>query len=876
MVVENLKGFFNPQAIAIIGASERADSLGTKILRNLVGSYQGKLYPVNPFRQKIQGINAYPSIDRLPSKVDLAIIATPAHTVPQIVEECGKNGILSIVIVSAGFSECDRVGRSLIEQLLDCKKKYGLRIIGPNSLGVIRPNSGFYATFIEKKATPGKIAFISQSAALCGSALDWSLETQVGLSTVVSTGSTVDVSLGDLIEYFGEDPQTRVIMLYVEHIGDARNFMSATRGYAKTKPIVIVKANPSNEHQNNESTRLKAAIYDAAFRRSGLVQVETIDDLFDCAKTLLMQSGPTSPNLTVITNAGGPALMASEQLSKLGGKLTKLNDATIQALQQALPYYCRQNNPIDLLEEATPERYSKAMQICLDDGASGSLLVMYTPIGLTKPQALAEIVTDLTKQTSKNVFVCLMGEDANCQEARRMLQSKGVPAFRSPEEAVKTFMNICTHKQNLELLYQTPEEIVLDRSPAKVRGILRRAFSEGRQTLDLSETFQFLQAYKIPIVKTFTAKTAEEAAICASQLGYPVVMKALDKSVDACSASEVKAKFDELADLANKSGLTAEFKEAVIQTRKPNSSCELFLRSRKDPQFGSVICVGTGGFFGGYVGDLCVGFPPLNQVLSRHLLRNVKALYRCKSAVDAWKFEAGSVEEIIVRFSQMVVDFPEISQINIDPIVVDGKGAYATDAKIVIDLQRIMRECAEHHEHLAIAPYPKKYVSKRTLKDGTKVSIRPIKPEDEKRFNALFKSLSKESVRFRFFETIQELSHDTLSRYCNLDYDREIAIVAELENEDRIIGAVRIIPDVGGKAGEFAIMVSDAWHGLGLGSKLMDCIMDVAKDLRVQRIYSIVDPENTKMLNLCNKKGFEITPIDEFSVKVNMAVPASF
>jgi acetyltransferase len=748
-----------------------------------------------------------------------------------------------------------------------------MRIIGPNSFGIIRPNLNLYASFAEKKAVPGKIAFISQSGALCGSALDWSSETHVGFSAIVSTGSTIDVDLGDLIDYFGNDPQTRVIMLYVESIRNVRSFMSAARGYAKTKPIVIVKANRSNYCQNqlSEDSHFKAAIYDAAFRRCGIVQVETINDLFDCSKTLLMQSSPTAPYLTIVTN-GGPALMALEQLNRIGGKLSQISETTFEALKKILPYYCNISHPIDIFEDATPERYRNVIETCLNDDASGSLLVVYTPIGLTEPQSLANILVDSVKRTSKNVFVCLMGEDVACQEARRMLQRQGVPVFRSSEEAVRTFMNIYTHGQNLELLYQTPEEVSSNQAnPAHLKGILRRAFCEGRQALDLAESFQFLDAYKIPVEKTFIAKTAEESAVFASQLGYPVVMKTLDSTIDVCSASEIQEKFNRLIDNAKKSNDLAEFNGVAIQPKKSIETCHLFLRSRKDPQFGSVICLGTG-VLGDIIKDLSVGFPPLNQVLARQMLIKTKALQYCNAIMDAGQFDARLVEGIVIKFSQLVVDFPEIKEINIDRLLISADSALVTDTQIVIDLDRIMREGAEHREHLAIAPYPKKYVTKRTLKNGAKVTLRPIKPEDEKRFNELFKSLSKESIRLRFFQMIGEMSHDTLSRYCNLDYDREIAIVAQLENDCRIIGVVRLILDVERENGEFAIMVGDAWHGLGLGSKLMDYIIDIAHDLKLAKIYSLVSHENYKMINLCSTKGFEIKPMDDYTVNVSIVL----
>jgi acetyltransferase len=879
----NLKGFFNPNAIAVIGASQRVDSIGNRILRNLIGTYQAKIFAVNAFRQTVQGLTAYPSIDRVPVKVDLAIIATPAHTVPQIVEECGKAGVLNTIIVSAGFSECGTTGQELSWRILECKKTFGMRIIGPNSFGIIRPNSNLYATFAEKKAVPGKIAFISQSGAFCGSALDWSLETQVGLSAVVSMGQTIDVDLGDLIEYFGNDPQTRIIMVYAESIKNARTFISAARGYAKTKPIIIVKPSRTDESQNfsvSDTLLLKEAIHDAAFRRSGVVRVETINGLFDCAKTLSMQPNPTVPNLTIITNAGGPALMALDQINRRGGKLSEINDITVQALRKILPYYCNLTNPIDLLEEATPERYRKVIQTCIHDNSSSSLLVIYAPTGLTNPNNLADLIVESAKQTRKNMLVCLMGEDPQCQEARRTLHRNGVPAFKNPQEAVRTFMNIYVRTQNLELLYQTPEEITVDQAlPTHLMHILNNAVSEGREILNLQESFQFLESYRIPTVKTLFAKTAKKSLAFANELGYPIIMKTLslqhgqksetqNSVFDIYSPDQLCFHFNQLFEKINSSGKLDGFHGVVIQPKVLNAPCRLFLGSRKDSQFGSIICLGTGGNLIEKDRELSVGFPPLNQVLARQIMENTKALQYCKDEC-ADKFETGPIEEMIIKFSQLVVDFPEIKKIDINPIIVKDGEAYVSDAEIILDLNRFLRQDIEHYESLVIAPYPKKYITQRTLKNGVKVTLRPIRPEDENRFNALFKSLSEQSVRFRFFETIKEMSHDTLSRYCNLDYDREIAIVAQLD-DSRLIGVVRLILDAEEKKGEFAIMVSDSWHGIGLGSKMMDYIIDIGRDLKLKAIYSDVSPENTKMLNLCGQKGFSANSADEYSVFVSL------
>ncbi len=889
MGIENLNRIFNPKRIAVIGASEREGSLGAKILRNLIGvGYKGAVFPVNPFRQTVQGITAYPSISKIPWKVDLAVIATPAHTVPQIVEECGKAGVSGIIIISAGFKEAGGDGTGLELQILEYQKKYGMRIIGPNSFGVIRPKINLYATFADKQANPGKIAFVSQSAALCASALDWAEEAQVGFSAVVSTGSMLDVDLGDFIDYFGTDPQTRSIVLYVESIKNARKFMSAARGFARTKPIVLVKAGRFQESNgatlsHSGSLGGEDAVYDAAFRRAGIVRVEAVSDLFGCAEALAMQPNPTGHNLAIITNAGGPGIMATDHLIAKGGKLSQLSNAVVQALKSVLPSYCSIANPIDILEEATPDRFRNVMEICLKDPHSHGFLIIYTPQGATDPFALAKVIVDLAKQTKKPILTSLMGEDSRCRKARRILQRNGIPAFTTPEQAVSTFMYMYSYTQNLELLYQTPEEISVELTvPTFFKEILRRAFCEGRQVLSLPESLQFLEAYKIQTVKTLVARTPDEAGSLASELGYPVVMKALSPQVthkskiegvilNVWSPSETTAFFEELANRVKNYSSTAEFQGAIIQPMIRKKGYELLVGSKKDPQFGSVIIFGMGGTAAELSKDVSVGLPPLNQVLARRLVENT-AIYKYASS-SGLPFNVKLLEEILVKFSQLVIDFPEIKEIDINPLIVDESSAVAVDARIVIDRDRIMREVAEHHDHLVIASYPKKYVATRKLKNETQVLLRPIKPEDEGRFNELFKSLSEETMRFRFFEIIKEMSHETLTRYCNLDYDREIAIVAELPNGDKkMIGAVRLIVEPNGRSGEFAVLVGDPWQGLGLGSKLIDYIVGIAKDMQLENIYGYVIANNYKMIKLCEKKGFRMETLDEDTIRVTLSL----
>ena len=882
MGVKGLNCFFNPKTIAVIGASERESSLGTRILRNLRQSYAGPVFPVNAFRQAVQGIAAYPSISKVPSKVDLAIIATPAHTIPQIVEECGKAGVSGIIIVSAGFDGTE--GKDFTRRICESQRSYGMRIIGPNSYGVIRPKNNLYATFGDKRATAGKIAFISQSAALCGTVLDWSQETQVGLSAVVSVGSTIDVKVSDLLEYFGTDAQTRTIMIYAESLTSVRDFMSAARGFARTKPIVIVKAGRFNESHGfaiSPATKLtEDDIYDSAFRRIGIVRVDTINELFDGAKALSMQPNPTNNSLTIITNASGPGVLAADQLSLRGGKLMPLSVASAKALRGILPYYCQISNPVDILEEATPDRYRNVLQACLGDPDSGSLLVIYSPQGLTHPTTIANLAIELSEDVRKTLLIALMGEDSSCQEARKLLNQRGIPAFRTPEEAVSAFMNMYTYTRNLESLYQTPQEIELDLGDTEhLKATIRRACCEGRQILSVTEAFGFLEAYKIPTVKTFIAKSVEEVLSIADKVGYPLTMKPLYAQsannhvvkpvIEIYSNKEVPALFPEMITKINSSSLV-EFQGVAIQPKRRNNLYSLFLGLRKHRSFGSLIVFGAGAPCSEVISNLNVGFPPLDQIHAGQLMEKAMAKYGSEVACA---LRRSVIEEMLVRFSQLAIDFPELVEVDVN-LKADNSGAIAVDASACINMNRVMREPADHQdEHLVIAPYPKRYITQRTLKNGLQVTFRPIKSEDEPRFNELFKSLSLESVRFRFFEIIKEMSHDNLSRCCNLDYDREIAIVAELQNDERIIGVVRLILDCDRKKGEFAVMVGDAWHGLGLGSKLMDYIIDIAKSLKLEAIYSLVSCENSRMVNLCRRMGFEAKPVDECTVEMYLTLP---
>lgn len=888
MGLENLDKLFNPRRIAVIGASDEDGSVGAKLLRNLVGvGYKGAVYPVNPFRPIVQGITAYPTIERIPRRVDLAIIATPAHTVPQIVEECGRAGVPALVIISAGFREAGEEGENLEKRILELKTRYNMRIVGPNSLGVMRPHINLNATFADKAAHPGRIVFISQSAALCASMLDWAAEAHVGFSAIVSVGSMLDVDFGDLIDYFGMDPQTRSIVLYIESIKNARKFMSAARGFARAKPIVVVKAGKFPESAEAAICHTGAlcgedAVYDAAFRRAGIVRVEAIGDLLNCAETLAMQPTPPGPNLTIITNAGGPGIMATDSLIAKGGKLSSLDGTTVEALNQVLPSYCSTLNPIDVLEEATTTRFRKVTEICLRDPNSDGFLIIYTPQGASDPVETAKMIVELSKGNRKPILTSVMGEDV-CWKARRILRKNGIPSFATPEEAVSTFMYMWSYAQNLELLYETPEELSLELSiPVFLREVIRKASEEGRTTLTELESRQFLQAYKIPTTTSEVAKTPTEAAKAASRIGYPVAMKVLSPQIthksqaggvvlDVCNAAEARKLFGELAESVKKHNSRAEFEGVILQPMIRKKTYELLVGSKKDPHFGPVIVFGMGGIAAQLLKDVNIGFPPLNQVLARRLMENT-AIYELLAAPSRG-VNLKLLEEILVKFSQLVIDFPEISEMDINPLIVDEHEAIAVDTRIAIDVDRLSIP-VRPHEHLVISPYPKKYTVPWKLKNGTRIVIRPIKPEDEARLDDLFRAFSEETMRFRFFQVIREMTHETLTRYCNIDYNREIAIVAEPEEsrERRIIGVARLILRPGQRKGEFAVAVGDQWQGLGLGSKLVDQIIEIAKDRGLESIGGDVLTNNAKMIDLCEKKGFTMKSVDEEIAEATLRV----
>ena len=872
MGADNLDKIFKPKSIAVIGASNSMGSAGYRIFRNLIGSgWEGIAYPVNPGKESIQGVQAYATVFDLPKVVDLAIIATPAKTVAQVLEQCGKRGIKGILIISAGFKEVGEKGVVLEKELLKIKEKYGLRIIGPNCVGFILPYLNLNATFAESMPEQGNIALISQSGAVCGAILDWAAAAKVGFSAFTSVGSMLDVDFGDLIDYFGMDIHTRSIVLYIESITDARKFMSAARSFARTKPVIVIKAGRFKEGAEAASSHTGAlagedVIYDAAFRRAGIVRVKDIRDLFNCASILAKQPRPTGPNIAIITNAGGPGVLATDSIIEKGGKLAHLSEKTIERLNEFLPEHWSKANPVDIIGDSDEERYKKAIETCLEDNNVDGILVLCVPQVMANPKKLADIIIDISRKTTKPILTSFIGEET-VHHARQFLNRNNVPSYSSPAEAVDAYMYLYHYAKGLELLYETPEEIAIETSQSRkdiIDHILDETIQEKRTVLTENESKSFLELYGIKTTKAFVAETEEKAVALAEKIGYPIVMKIYSSQIthktdvggvklDLRSEEQVRTAFKEMIKTVKQKAHDASIQGVTIQKMIKNQGTELILGSKKDPVFGSVVLFGLGGKFTEFFKDRAIGFPPLNQVLAHRIIEQTRAYNLLKGFRDLPPANIKKVQETMIKFSQLLIDHPEIKELDINPLIVSGDDIIAVDARIIIDLE------SQNHPHLIISPYPTKYKKEVILKDGTKVLLRPIKPEDEFLWLNMFKSFSQETIRYRFFRLIKDTPHEMRTRYCNIDYDREIGIVAEIseQGEKRLIGVTRIIMPPGNqREAEFALVVSDKWHRLGLGSELLDYTFEIAQDKILQMVYGIVLKDNQPMISLCKEKGF--------------------
>jgi acetyltransferase len=876
MPAENLEKMFSPSSVALIGASEKEGSVGRMIMENLRKGFEGSLYPVNPRRDSVLGLTCVKSVTDLPEPVDLAIIATPSSTVPGIVEECGIRGIPAAIIISAGFRETGPDGIALEKKIAETGKKYGIRILGPNCLGIIVPSLALNASFADQMPERGTIALISQSGALATSILDWSMASRVGFSSFVSLGNMTDVNFGDLIDYFGQDPETRSILMYIESIRDARNFMSAARGFARTKPIIAVKSgkfarSAQAAASHTGSLTGENSVYDAAFQRVGITRVDEIQELFDISKILETQSPPRGPRLAIITNAGGPGIMATDSLLERGGELSEFSEETIQKLGQHLPAHASKVNPVDIIGDADVERYEDAIRIVHDDCNVDGILVIYTPQGEASPTTLASAISRLARTSSKPIIVSFIG-GLKVGPGLQMLHEEDIPAYSSPEQAVRSYMYMYQYSRNLKQLYETPEELPTQAAPLKyhLKALISGVARAGRKILTEEESKKFLETYGIEVAETEVARTPDAAAAICKRIGFPVVMKIHSPDITHKSdcngvvvgvktGEDVKRVFEEITFRANTHHPDAVIDGVVVQRMVTGIDLELILGCKKDPIFGPTIMFGRGGTGVELYRDVAVGFPPLNRVLSRMLMEQTKVNTLLKGYRGRSPSNMKLLEEYLVRFSQLVIDFPEIVEIDVNPLAVVDQDFVALDARIAIDPDLALSE-VEPHSHLVFEPYPSKYVESWIMGDGRSVTLRPIRPEDEPLEFALFETFSPETFQYRFFGPPRKVTHEEMVRYTNIDYLREMAIIAELveEGERKMIGVGRLIIDPDGDSGEFAVVIGDPWQGLGLGKKLIDRIIGVASDRKLSSIYGLIQSDNQRMTHICKDMGFEV------------------
>ncbi len=886
--------FFAPDNVAVIGATENPGSVGRTILWNLISSpFGGTVFPVNPKRPGILGIKAYPSIAAVPEEVDLAVIVTPAPSIPGIITQCVDAGVKGAVVISAGFKELGPSGAELENQVLENARKGNMRVIGPNCLGVMSPLSGLNATFARTIARPGNVGFISQSGALCTAVLDWSFRELVGFSAFLSIGSMVDVGWGDLIDYLGNDPRTRSILIYMESIGDARSFLSAAREVALSKPIIVIKAGRTAAGGKAAASHTGSLtgsddVLDAAFRRSGVLRVKNMADLFNMAEILGKQPRPKGPRLTILTNAGGPGVLATDELITEGGELAELSQATIEELDKFLPASWSRNNPIDIIGDAQPERYAKALAVAAKDPNSDGLLVVLTPQAMTDPTQTAEKLRPYAKIEGKPVLASWMG-GPEVAAGEAILNSANIPTFAYPDTAARAFYYMWRYSYNLRGLYETPEfppseQAEADR--ARVEKIVDKVRKGGRTILTEFESKEVLASYGIPIVETRVAKTEEDAVKAAQSIGYPVVLKLFSETIthktdvggvklNLRTEEAVRAAWRDILQSVTEKAGAEHFMGVTVQQMIKLEGYEIILGSSIDPQFGPVLLFGLGGQLVEVFKDRALALPPLNTTLARRMMEQTNIYKALKGVRGRKPVDLPALEQLLVRFGQLVVEQRWIKEIDINPMLASPERLIALDARIVLHPPEVTEKDLPK---LPIRPYPLQYMKAWKMKDGEEIMIRPIRPEDEPMLVNFHQTLSDRSVYLRYLHMLklsQRVSHERLTRICFIDYDREMALVAERKNPDtnqpEIVAVGRLRKTQGIQEAEFAVIVSDAFQGKGLGTELLTRIVEVARREKVGKVVADILPDNLMMQRTAQKQGFKLSQVaGEDVVKAEM------
>ncbi len=868
-----------PRTVALLGPAGETPSTFRTILWNLIRSpFGGTVYPITD-RPNVLGIRAYRAIEDVPEPIDLAVVCTPAPEVPGLIADCGRQGVQAAVVVTSGFRETGAAGLALEGQVLDAASRVGVRVVGPNSLGVMSTVSGLRATYATTDVRPGSVAFISQSGALCHAVLDWSHKMNVGFSHFVSVGSMVDVGWGDLIDYMGDDPRTKSIVIYMESIGDARAFLSAAREVAFSKPIIVLKAGRTPAAARAAASHTGAMtgrddVLDAAFRRCGVLRVRSISELFDLAEVLSKQPRPRGPRLSIVTNAGGAGVLATDALLADGGELAVLSPSTLQALDALLPAHWSRANPVDLLDDATPERYGQALDVVAADALSDGLLVILTPQASADATQTAEVLRQRASRVGKPLLASWMGGvDVAAGEA--ILAKAGVPTFPDPDTAARVFTLMWRHSYVLRGLYETPslapEPEGLPSGRQRAEALIAGVRAAGRSLLTEVESKQVLESYGIPVVETRTAASEEEAVAAARLIGCPVVVKLLSETIthktevggvqlNLQDEAAVRLAYGRIRAAVTERAGAGHFRGVTVQPMVSLDGFEVIVGSSLDPQFGPVVLFGSGGYLVDVYADRALALPPLNTTLARRMMEQTR-IFRAFSGVPGRRgVDVASLEHVLVRFSQLLVEQPAIHEIDINPMLVSADRIVALDARMVVCAPGASPQDAPTP---AIRPYPIQYVTDYTMRDGRTATIRPIRPEDEPLMVSFHEKLSDRSVYFRYFHMLklnQRVAHERLTRICFIDYDREMALVAERRDsrtgEREIMGVGRLTKAHGTRDAEFAVIVADQFQGLGLGRQLVRCLMEVARAEHLRSMTGDVLSENIDMVRLCEREGF--------------------
>jgi acetyltransferase len=875
-----LDAILRPTNIAVIGATEKPGSVGRTILYNLITNpFGGTVFPVSTTRSSVLGIRAYPTIADVPEKVDCAIIVTPAKTVPGLIQECVDVGVPGAVIISAGFKETGPEGAELERQILEIARGK-MRIVGPNCLGVMMPRYGLNGTFAGAMARPGNVAFISQSGAICTSVLDWSFTENVGFSAFISIGSMLDVGWGDLIYYLGDDPHTHSIVIYMESVGDARGFMSAAREISRTKPIIVIKAGRTEAAAAAAASHTGTLtgsdeVLAAAFRRSGVLRVDRIADIFYISEVLAKQPRAKGNRLTIVTNAGGPGVLATDALISDGGELADISPETMEKLNAILPAAWSHNNPIDILGDADPERYAKALEIAAQDTNSDGLLVILTPQAMTDPTQTAEQLKPYARVADKPLLASWMG-GAEVAAGEGILNRANIPTFAYPDTATRLFNYLWRYNYNLRALYETPElpEDTYGDTPdrATVEQIINEAKNANRTILTEDESKKVLAAYDIPTIPNIIAESEDDAAAAATEVGYPVVLKLHSETIthktdvggvilNLEDEAAVRGAFQKIHTNVSERVGAEHFQGVSVQPMVKLDGYEIIVGSSPDPQFGPVILFGTGGTLVEVFKDRALGLPPLTTTLARRMMEQTKIYEALKGVRGRAGVDLGALERILVRFSQLVVEQPWIKEVDINPLLASPERLLALDARVVL------HDADTPQDKLpkpAIRPYPTQYVEEWEAQNGEKITIRPIRPEDEPLLVKFHERLSDQTVYQRFFSVMklgQRTAHERLSRIAFIDYDRETSLIATRispeTGEPEMLGSGRLIKVHGRDEAEFSLIITDQFQGQGLGRMLLARLTKIGLDEGLERIYGFVLPDNTGMLRIAETLGFQ-------------------